>query len=212
MKSKNKTGICQTIQTITLSRHKTPYPGSSAKGVPQLDSSPARCRSGNALIHFAPDRSEWDPMTYKAAFVSLTAACAVSVSAAPAALLRCPVTGSFTTATYEDRISETIEVEVDEDQWLSIDIRGPTLDRFVTARSGTSKSGLTTVATNRSTADVWELINDLSRAGNTYTQAVRIDRRTGSFSYSQFGNLPSGRSVQTTASGVCAKQSIERKF
>ena len=127
-------------------------------------------------------------LIFRTAAAGFATPCVVAVQAAQL-LLHCPVTGTTAGRDFEERIAEAIEVEIDEEQWLTINVRGRSLTAFLTAKSASKPNGNTIVARNLSNEKVWELANHSKIDGIGIEQSIRIDARTGSLVFSQRSRL-----------------------
>jgi hypothetical protein len=143
--------------------------------------------------------------------------CAVSGAAAaapPTIFLSCPVTGVASGGDgVPEPISETVEVEVEEDQWLTIVLYGRSFDHFMSAED-LETDGIISTGKNHSRGHVWDLtVNiryvDTKRA---YEATVAINRISGLFRYSRKGVTSSGEPFEVVARGTCIKRSAKRKF
>ncbi|WP_208513169.1 hypothetical protein [Variovorax paradoxus] len=148
-----------------------------------------------------------------AVLLSLGIAFGTAVAAPPTIYLSCTVNGVGVFEEEVEKISETVEVEVEEKPWLTIVLRGEQLGQYLSAEDIEDGDIRSTAISNRSNGDEWNLTVRTVNAGQrNYVASVRINRINGSFTYSRKGTTKSGMSFDDNVVGTCTKRSRTRKF
>lgn len=142
---------------------------------------------------------------------------ATPVCAAPT-ILECTINGSKSNSNPNSNtpVSETLEVQVNEDHPEKFMTLNGLSANFVVASSTLPFSSSKTVGQNRSTKDVWDMESKHTGkyTGTDYVQdtAMRINRRTGAISASNHTQFADGFWTKFDATGNCVAQSATRKF
>jgi hypothetical protein len=133
-------------------------------------------------------------------------------------LLKCQVSGRYTTAAEQVPFQEIVQVEVDRVPVLTVELSGDNVNAFFSSTPRVShKDGRETFFSDLSTADVWELTSE--SMGGVPSQAsikhqIRIDRRTGALLFrGQYTRSEHPeRPVFLEATGDCERASNQRRF
>lgn len=149
--------------------------------------------------------------------VMLVVACAVASSAATASesvFLRCDVKGFIAFNADEKPVAETVAVEVvDEDGRLNIDVAGRDVAGVLMSRDMENGEAKMT-GKNLSRDHEWYLVSNgnLKDRQISLQTSVRINRLSGTFSFTQRGVIKKTQHLRVVADGTCIKQDPERKF
>jgi hypothetical protein len=147
------------------------------------------------------------------ALFMLLVAIGQAIAAPPTIYLSCSVSGVNTLGDELDKLSEIVEVKVDEKPWLSISLHGEQISQIFSSKDIADGDLTSTAISNRSNSDQWDLTTKIVNTGTrTYTTSVKIDRVNGSFTYHIAGTTNSGLSFDTNVAGTCTKRNRARKF